>query len=436
MRLRQRLTTKALQARLPRRTVRLRLTFVYGGLFLVSGAVLLVITDVLWGNETNSESTVPLTAAWRHILRGLPPTKLAGGHIAHVTTPPLHPPFWQRLGFTHEQVLLVKGQLLLVTTQQHGTDLHQLILFSAIAIAIMAILAIVLGWLMAGRVLRPVRTITTAARDISVKNLHERLRLDGPDDELKELGDTFDGLLERLEGSFQAQRLFVANASHELRTPLATMRASLDVAMAKPAPLPQQTVALAGRLREELDQVDRLLRELARPRPCAAWSPLRRSDALARPSRLRRDRASRVGESRRYIFMSSRRAASTRWVTGSETLLSRMVENVIDNAVKHNEQGGWVRTRTEFDGACVRLIVENGGPVVDEGNVEELAQPFRRLGAERTGSDTSSGLGLSIVAAVAEAHGGTLVLRALSGGGLQVVIELPIAVRTLAGAPA
>ncbi len=219
MRLRQRLTTKALQARLPRRTVRLRLTFVYGGLFLASGAVLLVITDVLWGNETNSESTVPLTAAWRHILRGLPPTKLAGGHIAHVTTPPLHPPFWQRLGFTHEQVLLVKGQLLLVTTQQHGTDLHQLILFSAIAIAIMAILAIVLGWLMAGRVLRPVRTITTAARDISVKNLHERLRLDGPDDELKELGDTFDGLLERLEGSFQAQRLFVANASHELRNP-------------------------------------------------------------------------------------------------------------------------------------------------------------------------------------------------------------------------
>ena len=164
------------------------------------------------------------------------------------------------------------GQLHSLAAQQHTNDLHQLLLYSAVALAIMAMVSIGLGWLIAGRVLRPLRTITNAARDISASNLHERLDLHGPQDEVKELGDTIDGLLERLEVAFQSQRQFVANASHELRTPLATMRASLDVALAKPEPTPQPTVVLASRLRHELDQIDRLLNgflDLARSRGAA-----------------------------------------------------------------------------------------------------------------------------------------------------------------------
>jgi hypothetical protein len=317
--------------------------------------------------------------------------------------------------------------------QQHTSDLHQLLFYSGIALAIMAMLAAVLGWLVAGRVLRPLRTITSAARDISVTNLHERLGLRGPDDELKELGDTFDGLLARLDGSFRSQRQFVANASHELRTPLATMRASLDVAMAKPGPIPEQMIILDERLREELDQVDRLLEgllALARVQAVPDTGQLTVSlDDIVSAAL-----AGRAGAiSKRNLDVDQEVSADTA-VIGNGVLLSRMVENVIDNAVTHNERGGWIRATTEVEGARVRLIVENGGRILDEDDMDELAQPFRRLGTERTGPGT--GLGLSIVAAVAEAHGGRLELHALSRGGFQAIVDLPLAVRTLTGASA
>jgi signal transduction histidine kinase len=276
--------------------------------------------------------------------------------------------------------------------------------------------------------------ITAAARDISVTNLHERLKLRGPDDELNELGNTFNDLLARLEGSFQSQRRFVANASHELRTPLATMRASLDVATGKPGRVPYETITLANRLRDELDQVDRLLENFL---------------TLARAQRGSTDDEATVALDELVSAAIERRGVTIfemdlgidqqgcpdAAVTGSETLLSRMVENVIDNAVKHNEQGGVLRARTGVRSAAAFLVVENGGPVLDEASVAELAQPFRRLCVERTGSDGGIGLGLSIVAAIAEAHGGKLELHALAQGGFQVVIELPLAVRILVGVP-
>jgi signal transduction histidine kinase len=318
---------------------------------------------------------------------------------------------------------------------QHSSDRHQLLIASGIGLAIMAGVSLAVGWLVAGRFLRPLRTITTTAREISATNLHERLHLAGPDDELKELADTFDQLLDRLERSFAFERQFVANASHELRTPLAGMRTSLDVAMAKPGPVPAHLGTLAGRLRRELDHIDRLLESfltLAQtqqgPLADQATVPL---GELARVAIARHaDAISALG------LTVEQRQAPDAWVTGSETLLSRMVENLVDNALGHNQPGGWIRATTAREGKHVQFVVENSGPVLAPNQVVQLTQPFRRIGAERTGSANGAGLGLAIVSSIAEAHGGRLDLEALGRGGLRVAITLPIAVRTADEAPA
>jgi hypothetical protein len=316
---------------------------------------------------------------------------------------------------------------------QHSFDLHQLLIVAGIALVIMTVPAVVGGWLAAGRLLRPLRAMTTAARNISASSLHERLNLSGPDDELKQLADTFDNLLGRLERSFQSQRQFVANASHELRTPHATMRVWLDVALAKPAP--PHMVDLGNRLRDELDHVDRLLDGLlvlARAQQRSATD----SSTLPLDTVVSTAIAERAALITGKSLDVSHQECPGAWVTGSETLLARMVGNVVDNAIIHNAPGGWVRIRTGVTGAAACLVAENGGPVLDERDVQALIQPFRRLGTERTGSDGGSGLGLSIVAAIAEMHGGRLELHALAEGGFGVVIELPLALRTGAGAPA
>jgi signal transduction histidine kinase len=385
------MTGHRLPRHLPQRTIRMRLTLIHWGLFVASGAVLLAITVAL---------SVALSNVGSSGSRG-------------------------RQGAAS----LPSG-----TAGQHSPG-HQLLIVSALALAIMAIPAISVGWLMAGRYLRPLRTITAAARTISATSLHERLNLAGPQDELKELGDTFDDLLGRLERSFQAQRQFAANAAHELRTPHATMRVWLDVALDKPGPLPRHIIDLGDRLRHELDHVDRLLDSLlvlARAQHGAitdeAALPL---DGLV---------SSAVGAlasaiSGMSLDISQRRCPRAQ-VTGSKTLLARMIQNVVDNAVRHNTEGGWVRIRTEAAGTNTRLVVENGGPVLSDQDVQHLTQPFRRLSAERTGSGSGTGLGLSIVASIAEIHGGRLELRARQQGGLQVIIRLPLAACTMAQAPA
>ena len=391
MRFHQRMTGHRLPRHLPQRTIRMRLTLIHWGLFVASGAVLLAITVAL---------SVALSNVGSSGSRG-------------------------RQGAAS----LPSG-----TAGQHSPG-HQLLIVSAIALAIMAIPAISVGWLMAGRYLRPLRKITAAARTISATSLHERLNLAGPQDELKELGDTFDDLLGRLERSFQAQRQFAASAAHELRTPHATMRVWLDVALDKPGPLPRHIIDLGDRLRHELDHVDRLLDGLlvlARAQHGAitdeASLPL---DGLV--SGAVHALASTI--SGMSLDVSQRRCPRAQ-VTGSKTLLARMIQNVVDNAVRHNSEGGWVRIRTDVAGANARLVVENGGTVLGEQDVQHLTQPFRRLGAERTESDTGTGLGLSIVASIAEIHGGRLELHARQQGGLQVVIGLPLAVRIMAQAPA
>ncbi len=210
MKLRPHRIGNASHPRLPRRTIRVRLALQFFAVFLAAGTVLLVVTFSIWQSRTNA-------------LRATPGS--GGG----------------------EQITPV------------SSDAHQLLIASGIALALMAGASILIGWLVAGRFLKPLRTITATTRVISATNLHERLNLSGPDDELKELADTFDQLLNRLERSFAFERQFISNASHELRTPLAGMRTSLEVAMAKPGPLPPHIHILAGRLSSELDQVDRLL---------------------------------------------------------------------------------------------------------------------------------------------------------------------------------
>ena len=393
---------------LPRRTVRLRLTVTYGVLFLLSGAVLLAITS---GVVYSRSSVVAVSAN-----PASPQTALQQAQ---------------------SKIQQLQDQLAAEQQAQHTGLSEDLLLGSAIGLGIMTVASVALGWGVAGRALRPVRQMTVATRRISEDNLHERLAVSGPDDELKDLADTIDGLLGRLEAAFAAQRRFVANASHELRTPLATMRASLDVAVAKPEPepAPPQTVALAGRLRTELDQVDRLLEgflTLARAQHHAALpghDMVSLDNAVAAALAVRADA---IAARHLTVDHGGHRGGEGIWVTGNQTLLCRMIDNVIDNAIAHNYDGGWIRVTTGADGFAW-MMAETGGPVLDQRLVAELAQPFRRLTADRTGSGQGAGLGLSIVSAIAAAHGGVLDLQARPDGGLRVGIGLPLTARF--GAP-
>jgi len=398
MRLTERLVDSLERGGLPARSVRLRLAALYGGLFLVCGAGLLVITYLLVSHSTGHR----------------PPGRIISGH-------PL-------AGLGRGERTIDIGQIAAALRYQNSVDLHQLLIESTIALVAMAALSVALGWVVAGRVLEPLRTITARTRRISEQSLHERLALPGPRDELRELADTIDGLLARLEAAFDAQRRFVANASHELRTPLAMMRTRLDVAVAKPDGVPPQTQALDAGLRKDLDRAEALLESflaLARTQHGAVTEATLVSldqlviDAIS-------TRHAQIAEQQLEV----RTTLAGTCVAGSETLLARMVENVIENSVRHNHRQGTVNIACENTGGTARLVVESGGPVLDQQRVARLAQPFQRLGAERTGSSNGHGLGLSIVAAVADAHGGALQLHARPQGGLRVQITLPAATPT------
>jgi hypothetical protein len=294
----------------------------------------------------------------------------------------------------------------------------------AIALAIMTVVSIGLGWFVAGRALSPIRVMASNARHISAENLHERLGLQGPTDELKDLGDTIDDLLARLETAFEAQKRFVANASHELRTPLTMMRTSVDVAIGKPQP-PAEVRVLAGKVGEGLDEADRVLEGLlllAR----AQRGALGDLTAVSLPDLVANALAADQSEiTAKSLTLETQLFPAT--VMGNEVLLALMVANVIDNAVLHNVQGGLVQISNDFDGVLARLVVDNGGEVLSESDVQLLGEPFQRIGADRLASGHGAGLGLSIVSAIAAAHGGALRLSARPEGGLRVVVELAVA---------
>ena len=308
---------------------------------------------------------------------------------------------------------------------QRDEATHQLLLYSLVGLGIMGALSGAVGWLVAGRALRPVHAITGAARRASEENLGERLALAGPPDELKELADTYDAMLARLDAAFASQRRFVANASHELRTPLTVMRTAIDVTLAKPGRTPAQLEDMAAEVRGAVDRAEALIEALltlARSdRGTAAMEPadlaVLAEDALdaAAP-------AIRAGSLR---LETSLQTAPTH---GDLVLLDRLVANVVDNAVRHNAAGGWIQVATGTRDGQAYLTVTNGGPVIAEDVTPLLFEPFRRL-CDPAGSVPGTGLGLSIVRSVATAHQGTVTARSRPAGGLDVTVLLP-------GAPA
>jgi signal transduction histidine kinase len=405
-----RLPERIRRQRLPARTARLRLTALYGGLFLLCGVVLLAILYLLFTRATGGSCP----QAGQAVAPGCTRPESA---IASTSSEP------------EEVKAATARQQVAAARQQAASDRDQLAIQSGITLGIVVVAAVSLGWLAAGRVLRPLSTITATARRISASSLRERLNLPGPHSELKDLADTLDDLFARLETSFEAQRRFVANASHELRTPLTMMRTALDVAACKPEPTGRDVIILAAKMRRGLDMADRLLEGflmLAR-----AQNGLFMGGVTVSLGQLASAALAERREAIAAMELTVSQAGQDAAVQGSETLLTRMVDNVIDNAVRHNQPGGWIQVTAQADGAQARLVVETGGRMLDDREIRELAQPFRRLAPDRTGSENGTGLGLSIVAAIAATHHGTLDLHARAQGGFRVVITLPTATQTV-----
>jgi signal transduction histidine kinase len=396
---------------LPRRTIRLRLTLLYGALFLISGAALLTVTYLLVERQyTQNGASLFITSGRIGI----------GGDFVHVTGSG-----GATINPSAIQGVPTPAKVRALAQAQSSAALHGLLVNSGIALAIMAALSIWLGWLVAGRALRPLRTITNAARDISASSLHKRLALDGPDDELTQLAKTFDDLLARLEGAFDAQRRFVANASHELRTPLTLERTLVEVALADPTATVATLRATCERVLAAGEQQERLIEALLTLSRSQRGLDHRENFDLA--TVVADVLAVRYPEAEQRQLRLDLKLAPTP-VAGDARLAERLVANLIDNALRHNQPGGQVEiTATAREGTSV-LTVSNTGPVVPPAEIDRLLQPFQRL-TERNSGDDGLGLGLSIVHAIAIAHGATLVARARTDGGLAVDVSFPTAVR-------
>jgi signal transduction histidine kinase len=373
---------------------------VYGGLFLASGAGLLAITYVLVAHAT-------VRPAYVRDSVDLGGARLPHGHRSFSAT--LHSSAGEAVVAS-----VIRGQRI--------SDLHQLVTWSGLALAIMAIIAAGLGWVVAGRALGPLRTITATTREISATNLHRRLALHGPDDELKDLGETIDALLARLEDSFQAQRAFVANASHELRTPLTLSRAMLQFALADPALTFDSLKATCAEVLDAGAEHEQLLEALL----TLAQSQQRidRSQTFDLvPIVQDVIRARRKAAAAHNITIHSALHPAT--VSGDPRLARQLASNLLDNALLHNHPGGEIRVTTDADARDATLVVQNTGPRVPADEVQRLLQPFRRLDTDRTAQSPGHGLGLSIVAAIAAAHHATLNIQAKRNGGLHINVGFP-----------
>ena len=328
---------------------------------------------------------------------------------------------------TQDLVGVTWGELVVQATDSAvDNTLSQLLWWSAAGLLALALVSVGVGWLFAGRMLAPVHTITSRARRISADSLDERVSLGGPRDELRELADTFDSMLDRMQGAFEHERRLVATMSHELRTPLANQRAVLDVALADPE-ASVDTLRLAAE--QALGQTDRANRTidalltLARvqsggelPSPSSVDLTALVADAIEQP---------RAGASAQKLTWREHLGPVT--VAGNPELLERAVANVIGNAAAHNTAGGWVEATLDVHDGQARLVVANSGPDVPRDSIAGLTLPFRRGSHDRIGSHRGVGLGLSIVQAVVDQHQGRLELIPLEGGGLSVSMTLPAA---------
>jgi signal transduction histidine kinase len=299
------------------------------------------------------------------------------------------------------------------------TNLPEVLGYSGIALAVLAVASIALGWLVADRALRPLRIITAAARVASASSLDERLRLAGSYDEFTELSDTLDGLFARLSAAFESQRRFVANASHELRTPLAAERTVLQVALADPEASAEslraacQQVLQLGQQQERL--IDALLTLASSQRGLRSREPFDLAEVTARVMDGRLTEAARLG-----VRVETRLDPAV--ATGDASLAGSLVANLVDNALRHNVPGGQVQVTTAATRGLPCLSVTNTGPVIPPGEVGRLLEPFQQLDGERTRRDGGHGLGLAIVCAVAGAHDAALTVRPRPEGGLDVTV--------------
>lgn len=298
--------------------------------------------------------------------------------------------------------------------------LSQLATQYGIALIGSTLLALALGWAMAGRVLAPLKTITATARRVSQDRLGERIALRGRPDELHELADTFDAMLDRLGEAFEAQRRFIANASHELRSPLTVIRTEADVALADPRADRHELRAMGEAVLEATDRTDALLESLMLL--ARSQRGLLRTEPLDLADAARAAEEPILGEAaeRRVAVRPALRTAP---VTGDQRLLERLVGNLLENAVRHNHRGGFAEVSTWTEGDEVRVRVVNSGSRLDPATVARLVEPFERGG--RHGEARGAGLGLSIVRSVADVHGGTLQLAPRPGGGLVAEVALP-----------
>ena len=391
--------------RLPARTARLRLTLLYGALFLASGAGLLAFTYAL----------VSRTADGFYFKSG----HLQGVQVSlHSRPQRLHLQRSVRLPGSERHAQQQFAQL----RRQHAADLHQMLIWSAVALAIMAVLSIALGWYVAGRVLKPLRTITTTARAISARNLGERLALTGPDDEFKALGDTLDDLLTRLQTAFEAQQHFVANASHELRTPLAWEQTLLQVALAEPnasnAALRATCQKVLAASKQQQGLVEALLTLATSEQGLDHHEPIDLAELtnavlLAPGPQAERDEVE--------IIAVIESAPSF----GHPALIERLIANLIDNAVRYNVPGGHVNVQTATVDGRGRLLVTNTGPQISPTEIDRLFEPFQRLKTTRINGYGGYGLGLSIVQAIASAHHAELTAQPRPDGGLDLEVSFP-----------
>ncbi len=299
--------------------------------------------------------------------------------------------------------------------------LHQLWTKSLIALAIIAVLAFGLAWIVAGRMLRPVHKITSTARRLSDSTLHERIALTGPRDELKDLADTFDEMLGRLDTAFTAQKEFVANASHELRTPLTIIRTELDVAMSDPNLTPEQLREMSGAITQAVDRSEDLIDGLL-TLANAERTPTLIDFDLAEVTMAEIDLASNEADAMALQLELDLRSAP---VKGEKSLLQRMAGNLIENAVRHNKPGGWFAVKTYLHDGRAILEVANSGPVVSPDDTERLFERFYRPDKSRSRKTGGFGLGLSIVKSVVTALDGSIELEAPDAGGLRVTVSLP-----------
>jgi signal transduction histidine kinase len=392
----------------PRWSVRVRLTLLYGTLFLASGAVLLAVTDLLVRRATQ----IPVQTAGSVTVSALPGSLASGGANAAGT-------IIKQL-ITEMSKQKVQEQLAALSSKQQTTLLHHLLTQSALALAVMTVLSIALGWIVAGRVLRPLRTITASVRHITATNLHERLHLDEPNDELKELADTFDSLLGRLDQAFRSQRRFVANASHELRTPLARQRTVVQVALSDPHLTVESLREAHHQVLASGEQQDRLIEALLTLARGQSGTDHTETFDLAQVARevvwSRRKEAEQKG-----IHLLDQLEPAP--MAGDPRLTERLVANLVENAVQYNVPNGGVTVVTGTFPKGSYLAVHNTGLVVAAADVDRLLQPFQRLAPDRT--EEGLGLGLSIVEAIAEAHHASVMVEPQSAGGLHVRVSFP-----------